>query len=566
MKLRILLGGTLVCALALVASQCTSRSVSTTSASQIPHLQKKGTATQLIVDGKPYLARSGELSNNGATSVAYMKPLWDKIVESKLNTVLAGVSWAQIEPEQGKFDFSVVDGIVLDAHSHGLHLVLLWFATWKNGTSSYPPDWLKKDFEKYPRAQLKDGKSIEVLSAFGDASRDADARAFAALMRHIKEIDGQQHTVIMIQVENEVGMESDTRDRSPVANQAYAGPAPKELMDYIVQHKDTLNPEFRQVWQAAGGKTSGTWEEVFGKGKATDEIFTAWTYARYVGKVAAAGKAEYALPMYMNAYTYGFPKANDPAPSSGSPMPEVFDVWRAGAPGIDIFSPDNSRTYIVMSGKYTQSGNPLFIPEESPGAEGAARALYAFGHHDAIGYSRMSGGVDRLTTPDNDLGGAYDLIAQLTPLIVEHQGNGTMSAVMLGPDDPPQKVQVGNYTLEAKFFGSGRVGPGGQQSETPPRAGAIFIATGPDEYFVAGNGVTVTFTPNTPGPPQAGLATVEEGTFVDGHWVPGRRLAGDDTIEGDCVQLRWPLGTKVPLWAQRWSGEGIQRVTLYRYK
>ena len=566
MKLRILLGGALVCALALVASQCTSRSVSTTSASQIPHLQKKGTATQLIVDGKPYLARSGELSNNGATSVAYMKPLWDKIVESKLNTVLAGVSWAQIEPQEGKFDFSVVDGIVPDARSHGLHLVLLWFATWKNGTSSYPPDWLKKDYEKYPRAQLKDGKSIEVLSAFGDASRDADARAFAALMRHIKEIDGQQHTVIMIQVENEVGMESDSRDRSPVANRAYAGPVPKELMDYIEQHKDTLNPEFRQVWQAAGGKSSGTWEEVFGKGKATDEIFTAWTYARYVGKVAAAGKAEYPLPMYMNAYTYGFPKANDPAPSSGSPMPEVFDVWRAGAPGIDIFSPDNSRTYIVMSGKYTQSGNPLFIPEESPGAEGAARALYAFGHHDAIGYSRMSGGVDRLTTPDNDLAGAYDLIAQLTPLIVEHQGNGTMSAVMLGPDDPPQKVQVGNYTLEAKFFGSGRVGPGGQQSETPPRAAAIFIAAGPDEYFVAGNGLAVTFTPNTPGPPLAGLATVEEGAFVDRRWVPGRRLAGDDTIEGDCIQLRWPLGTKVPLWAQRWAGEGIQRVTLYRYK
>jgi len=459
-----------------------------------------------------------------------------------------------------------VDGIVPDARSHGLHLVLLWFATWKNGTSSYPPDWLKKDFEKYPRAQLKDGKSIEVLSAFGDASRDADARAFAALMRHIKEIDGQQHTVIMIQVENEVGMESDTRDRSPVANRAYAGPVPKELMDYIEQHKDTLNPEFRQVWQAAGGKSSGTWEEVFGKGKATDEIFTSWTYARYVGKVAAAGKAEYPLPLYMNAYTYGFPKANDPAPSSGSPMPEVFDVWRAGAPGIDIFSPDNSRTYIVMSGKYTQSGNPLFIPEESPGPEGAARALYAFGHHDAIGYSRMSGGVDRLTTPDNDLAGAYDLIAQLTPLIVEHQGNGTMSAVMLGPDDPPQKVQVGNYTLEAKFFGTRRVGPGGQQSETPPRAAAIFIATGPDEYFVAGNGVAVTFTPNTPGPPLAGLATVEEGAFVDGRWVPGRRLAGDDTIEGECVQLRWPLGTKVPLWAQRWSGEGIQRVTLYRYK
>jgi hypothetical protein len=565
MKPRTLFCSTLTCALALVASQCKSGSVATTSASQIPHLQKHGTATQLIVDGKPYLALAGELSNNGATNVAYMKPLWSKIADAKLNTVLAGVSWAQIEPEEGKFDFSVVDGIIPDARSHGLHLVLLWFATWKNGTSSYPPDWLKKDFERYPRVQLADGKSIEVLSAFGDASRDADARAFAALMRHVKEID-QQHTVITIQVENEVGMESDSRDRSPVANQAFAGPVPKELMDYIQAHKDTLIPEFRQVWQAAGSKTSGTWEEVFGKGKATDEIFTSWYYARYVGRVAAAGKAEYPLPMYMNAYTYGFPKANEPAPSSGSPMPEVFDVWRAGAPGIDIFSPDNSHHFVEMSGKYTQSGNPLFIPEESPGAEGAARALYAFGYHDAICYSRMSGGVDRIMTPDTDLIGAYDLLAQLTPLIVEHQGDGTMSAVILGPDDPPQKVKVGNYTLEAKFFGAARVGPSGERPETPPRAGAIFIATGPDEFFVAGNGVAVTFSPNTPGPPLAGLATVEEGAFVNGHWVPGRRLAGDDTIEGDCVQLRWPLGTKVPLWAQRWSGEGIQRVTLYRYQ
>ena len=367
MKLRILLFATLVCPLALVAGQGQTKSVPTTAASPIPHLRKQGTATQLIVDGKPFLALAGELRNNSATSIEYMKPIWPKIVESKLNTVLTGVSWAQIEPQDGKFDFSVLDGILRDARSHNLRLVLLWFASYKNGSSSYPPDWLKRDFEKYPRAQLKDGKSIEVLSAFGDASRDADARAFAALMRHIKEIDGQQHTVIMIQVENEVGMESDTRDRSPVANQAYAGPVPKDLMDYIVQHKDTLNPEFRQLWQAAGGKTSGTWEEVFGKGKATDEIFTAWTYARYVGKVAAAGKAEYPLPMYMNAYTYGFPKANDPAPSSGSPMPEVFDVWRAGAPGIDIFSPDNSRTYIVRAGSTRNRGTRCLYPRSRLG-------------------------------------------------------------------------------------------------------------------------------------------------------------------------------------------------------
>ena len=462
-----------------------------------------------------------------------MKPIWSKLVEAKLNTVLAGVSWAQIEPQEGKFDFSVLDGIIRDARSHNLRLVLLWFATWKNGSSSYPPDWLKKDFERFPRGQIAGGKSIELLSPFSDANRDADARAFAALMRHVKEVDGRQHTVITIQVENEVGMPSDSRDRSPVANQAYAGPVPKELMDYLQEHKDTLIPEFRQVWETAGFKTSGTWEEVFGKGDATDEIFMGWNFARYVGRVAEAGKAEYPLPMYMNAWTYGI---SNPSKRAAAPMPELIDVWRAGAPRIDMFSPDNATNFVVMCAKYTQSGNPLFIPEESPGPEGAARALYAFGRHDAIGYSRMSGGVERSTTPDNDLIGSYDLITQLAPLIVEHQGNGTMSAVLLGPNDPPQKVQVGNYTLEAAYLVPKGSGPGPSRfhpTEPPPRAGAIFIATGPDEYFAAGNGVTVTFSPNTPGPPLAGLATVEEGTFVNGRGFPG---------------VGWPATTPCATW------------------
>jgi hypothetical protein len=566
MKIPILFYSTLLCSCAFAASQGTNSSGSTAADSGIPHLRKQGTATQLIVDGKPFLALAGELSNNGATSREYMQPIWAKLVEARLNTVLAGVSWAQIEPEEGKFDFSVLDGIIQDAGSHNLRLVLLWFASYKNGSSSYPPDWLKKDFERFPRGQVAGGRSIELLSPFSDANRDADARAFAALMRHVKQVDGRRHTVIAIQVENEVGMPRDSRDRSPVANQAYAGPAPKELMDYLQQHKDTLIPEFRRLWEAAGFKTSGTWEEVFGKGIATDEIFIGWNFARYVGRVAEAGKAEYPIPMYMNAWTYGFTKPNQPVRASGAPMPELFDVWRAGAPKIDMFGPDNSTDFVTMCAEYTQSGNPLFIPEESPGAEGAVRALYAFGRHDAICYSRMSGGVDRLTTPDNDLSGSYEMLTQLTPLIVEQQGKGTMSAVLLNPNDPPQKVQVRNYTLEVSYSGPRRAAPGAASSVPPRRAGAIFISTGPDEYFAAGYGVSVTFSPNTPGPPLAGLATVEEGTFVNGRWTPWRKLAGDDTIEGDCLQLRWPLGSGVPLWQQRTSKEIIQRVTLYRYR
>ena len=580
MKARSLVGCILVCCLAVAATQCSTKPASPGfTSSEIPHLQKHGTATQLIVDGKPFLALAGELNNDSATSLEYMKRIWPRLVQAKINLVLAGVSWNQIERQEGKFDFSVLDGVIRGARANNLRLALLWFASWKNGLSSYPPDWVKRDFERFPRARTQSGKTLELLTPLSDANRDADARAFAALMRHVKEVDGSEHTVVMIQVENEVGMAGDTRDRSPLANQAYEGPVPKDLMDYLQRHKDTLIPEFRQVWEAAGFKTSGTWEEVFGRSIATDDIFMAWNYARYVGRVVEAGKAEYPIPMFVNAAlirTFSIAGAarmrREPAApalsfNSGGPMDDLMDVWRAGAPRLDILAPDAYGNFAeVLRTVHPVRGNPLFIPEALNGAVGAARVLYAFGRHDAIGFSAM-GAVERSNAPDTDLIGSYDVLAQLTPLILEHQGNGTMSAVLLAPDDPPQKVRVGNYTLEAAFM-KPRVAPLTQPTPIPPNtfASAIFIAAGPDEYYVAGSGVILTFSPNTPGPPLAGLATVEEGSFVNGRWVPGRMLAGDSTEEGESIRLSWAPGSWVPVYRQRASPDAIQRVTLYRYR
>jgi hypothetical protein len=357
----------------------------------------------------------------------------------------------------------------------------------------------------------------------------------------------------MIQVENEMNVIGDHRDRSPVANKAFTGPVPKELMDYLQAHKDTLIPEFRQVWEAAGFKTSGTWEEVFGKGLATDEAFMAWNYARYVGRVAEAGKAEYPIPMYVNAAVMGFARVGPPANAhGGGPLCQLMDVWRAGGPQIDILSPDiygNDDFFVSTTAAYARSGNPLFIPESNGGREGATRALYAFGRHNAIGFSPF--GIDGSRAPDTDLISGYDLIAQLAPLILANQGKGTVSAVLLGQNNPSQKIQVGNYTLEAASLRP-RAMPGAPPPPaTVPSTAAIFIAVGPDEYFVAGSGMTVSFSPNTPGPSQAGLGTVEEGSFVNGFWVPGRQLAGDETGQGDYVSLR---------------NLGIQHVTLYRYE
>ncbi len=571
-------------------------------AQDAPHLRKQGTATQLIVDGKPFLALTGELRNNSATSLEYMQPIWSKLVAGNLNTVLAAVSWAQVEPEEGNFEFGLVDGLIQEARSHNLKLVFLWFGSWKNGLSSYVPYWVKKDYQRYPRIRMKGGKTIELLSTFGDASRDADARAFRALMRHIKEVDSLQHTVLMMQVENEVGVLRDSRDRSEAANLAFAGQVPAELMAYLQRHKDTLAPELRQVWEANGSKTSGTWEQVFGPGKPesidmpirttsppmskeeyetawrklhwpVDEIFMAWHYARYINKVVEEGKAEYNIPMYVNAWLQQPNTAWPGTYPSGGPLPQVHDVWRAGAPAIDILAPDLYLPYFdEVTERFIRNGNPLFIPETGVSA---ANVLMAVGKYGAIGFSPFA--IERSVGPDTELAAAYRLIEDMEPVIVANQGKDSITAVRMHQGDAPKSVRLGNYTLNLSYVGRGRVpiapeppatrqagagtppppqpapfarrGPG--NASEPMQAAGIFVSTGPDEYYMCGGGFRIAFTPETPGPAIAGLGIVQEGKFVDGKWTVVRQLGGDDIGQGEILALR---------------PDTIMRVLLYRYE
>jgi len=317
----------------------------------IPHLEQRGNTTQLIVDGKPFLILGGELYNNSATSLDYMQPIWPRLTAMHLNTVLAAVSWAMLERSEGQFDYTLLDGLIRDARAHHLRLVLLWFGSWKNSWSSYIPDWVKRDFARFPRAQLGNGSGTERLTAFSEANRDADARAFAAFMRRIREVDGDAHTVIMVQVENEVGMIPDARDHSPAANAAYGQPVPGELMDYLREHKDALVPELRAKWQAAGFGTSGNWEAVFGPGLETEDLFMAWHYARYIGKVTEAGKAQYNLPMFANAALIR-PSYAPGQYNSGGPLAHSMDIWKAAAPQLDFLAPDIYFEFKKWCGEY----------------------------------------------------------------------------------------------------------------------------------------------------------------------------------------------------------------------
>ena len=532
----------------------------------IPHLRKQGSATQLFVKGRPYLVIGGELRNSSASSLGFMEPIWERLTALELNTVLATVSWELVEPEEGTFDFALVDGLIHQARDHGLHLVLLWFGSWKNGMSSYAPAWVKRDYRRFPRVQVGAGQKVEILSTIGPETCSADAKAFAALMRHLKEIDGREHTVIMIQVQNEVGVLGDSRDRSAGANQAFAGPVPSELMAYMQQHSSELGPDLYQRWRANGFKTKGSWEEVFGCGLETDELFMAWHYARYIETIAAAGKAEYPLPMFVNAWLSSLGSAPGGWASggrkpgewpSGGPLPHSLDVWQAGAPHIDFLSPDiYAPNFKAWCQAYTRRGNPLFIPEMRRGEDGARQVFYALGEHDAMGVSPFA--IDSIElSEDNPLLRSYVVLRQLAPQILEHQGDQTMIGFLLDEEQPSITRELGGYELEiALDQGFGQMAEHG---------GGLIIAVGPDEFLGAGFGFRVRFKGLPPGPELAGIAAADEGRYQNGHWVPRRRMNGDETAQGNW----WRLIDYQARDGRPFSNvlaTGIGRCTVYRYE
>ncbi|HXS55935.1 MAG TPA: beta-galactosidase, partial [Hanamia sp.] len=265
-----------------------------------PHLQKKGSTHELIVEGKPFLILGGELANSTASSLDYLRPSWKKFKDMNLNTILVPVYWELMEPVEGKFDFTLVDSILNISHNNNLKVILLWFGSWKNSMSCYAPSWVKTNQARFPRAQDQTGKGLEILSTFSQNNLDADVKAFTALLKHIKAIDKSQ-TVIMVQVENEIGMLTEAREYTAEANKAFNNKVPKELIDYLNANKELLVPELKEHWSKTNFETKGNWENVFGKSLATDELFQAWYYAKFTNAVAASGKKEYRLPMYVNA-------------------------------------------------------------------------------------------------------------------------------------------------------------------------------------------------------------------------------------------------------------------------
>lgn len=549
-----------------------------------PAFRKHGDATQLTVNGKPMLLLAGELGNSASSSEAYLKDVWPGLKALNYNTILTAVTWEMIEPQESSFDFSSVDHLIGSAREYDMKLVLLWFASWKNAASTYIPTWVKTDFRRFPRAEEGSGRPLEILSTFSDNNMKADAKAFAALMRHIKQVDASQQTVIMVQVENEPGILTTPRDFCPEAEAAFNGPIPKELGDYLRKNRNNLTPTLEKVWKENGSKTSGTWEEVFGKSRIggwehtgerdwhdmyyyTEELFMGYYYARYMGYIAAEGKKEYDIPMFCNAWLKGPDYPWTGMHPGGGPLPSVMDMYRCAAPAIDMLSPDiyiPNFTEIVEW--YDQLGNPIFIPETRGGDLGVSRLLWALGEHNLIGFSpfgidRAARGADKRPVTD-PLALAYAHLDGMQDFILEHQGTGSMRGFFVDAENPACTLEMGEYIVNIDLVAprtyatmGGPVPTDVSEVEDTANGGGFIILSPDGEYTVTAQNVNVRFTPKDPGKlPYIGIATLEEGEYIDGKWVKGRTLNGDE------IHASIFTGTGLKM-----NSLGTQKVTLYRY-
>lgn len=531
---------------------------------EMPQLKTNNGVTQLFVDGKPYLAIGGELGNSTAADADYLDAVLARCHDMHLNTVMLPVYWDRIETEEGKYNFDLLHAAIEQARKHDLHLVLLWFGTWKNSMSCYAPGWMKRDTQRFPRVKSSSRESLEIISPSCEAAADADAKVFAELMRFVKRVDASRQTVIMVQVENEMAMLGEPRDHSEKSEAAYAAAVPQPVLDALAAIK--LGPELTTAWKNAGGKLHGSWAEVFGGDNAGQEAFTAWQLATYTEKVAAAGKKEYGLPMYVNAALIR--PGRKPI---GGPLPHLLELWRVAAPSIDMLSPDiYFPSFAEWAERYVRSGNPLFIPEMAPSTRMAGNALYAVAQLKAIGYGPFA--IEDLASPKRELISQLNqTLAGMSSIILDAQAHNQIVGISLPTTfdwqfyTKPQTAALGDYaftaqidlptgtaattqTTELPTLGSGRWdAPAG----TPDGAVMIIHLDG-DDYVLVGRGVTITFAP-ADGKGHIGLDQVQEGSYHDGHWIGGRWLNGDQTHQGRHVRFE----------ASSW---GVQRVRLYRYE
>lgn len=501
----------------------------------IPHIQMDNRIPTLYVKDAPFFAYAGELHNSSSSNLAYMQEqVWPNLKELNLNTVIAALAWETIEPVEGIYQFGLLDGLIEQARSQDMHLVLLWFGLWKNAESMYIPEWMKQDSGTYFRAEKVNGEKIDTVSPLCEAAVEKDANAFAAVMAHIREVDEEESTVIFMQVENEIGLLGTPRDYSAAADRAFSGQIPDAVADEY--------------------GAAGSWKEAFGEN--AEEYFMAFHFAKAVEKITQAGQKEYPLPCYANAWLRQYPWYPGSYPSGG-PVTGVHRIWKRAAPSLFTFAPDIYVPYAAQTiDAYSYEGNPLVIPEIRKDSVTASYCLYAFGKHNAICYSPfgiedLALDPDTIEKPPMDvmlalnidpaamdttgskayLSSVYGLLAQVEPLLLRYRGTPHMQSYVRTADtDFGELFSFGSYNLQIAYA---------PKAPAKPLAAGIVFELSDNEFLLLGMMSTFTFLPKPGENVKAEILRMEEGTLLQGEWQPGRILNGDEKMSihlGDMVQ------------------------------
>ena len=502
--------------------------------------------------GTPRLLLGGQVHNSSSSSPEAIAASFAHARATHANLVIAPVSWAQFEPVEGTFDVSLLDAMLGEAHELGLTLVLLWFGSWKNATSTYAPRWVRADRARFPRAVVDpagrrpmsyDGATpVPVLTAFSPELLAVEKTAFEHLAQHVARAD-RSGLVAMIQVENEAGILGDSRDRSPEAEAVWNEEVPRALLAHLESAPaDSLA---RRLWEAQGAPRSGTWADVLGTGSDVDEVFMAWGVGSFVGALAAHGREFLDVPMFANAWLGPQPGMEEPGQyPSGGPASRVLDVWRAAAPELALLAPD---IYGVDADSvmrtYAADGRPFFVPECRPSAAELVRAV---GTYDAIGWSVF--GVDD-SNPYGQLASTLGFLTGLEAEILEARAAGLLAAVVLDPGTGAAEVVVGGVHITARAalplfrhiaLDAGVVMPEGElpvpdetvtgtlipvQGERRPFA--LVIGRSEDTVVVIGQGLILDFATED----GCEVDEVEELVLHDGVVTTGRVVNGDERLQ-----------------------------------
>lgn len=543
-----------------------------------PCIAEKGNQKVLLVDGKPFIMLAGEVHNSDSSSPAYMEQIWKIAEELGMNSLLLPVTWEMVEPVEGEFHFEVLDQLIDQAREYGMKIGLLWFGSFKNAECMYAPEWVKRDLERFHRGQIVKGKNkagrrvsptlpvtipYTTISYLSENAMQADARAFGKMMQHVREYDEAYGTVITVQVENETGLLGNAREVSDEADAAFAGEVPQEFASYMRSHTEYMEEDVRAAVEA--GAEEGSWRDVFGT--AAEEIFSAYHVASFVEYVAKAGKDAYDLPMAVNCW---LDKAADTPGDypSGGPVARVHEVWDYCAPSIDVYCPDIYVPYFnKVCDRFVKSGtNPLYIPEAATHSYAAPRMVYTVGHYHAMCYSPFGFddigkpfsaaqgylfGMDvtdpALKTPQNfeEYAALGKILREAMPLLAERYGTTDLQAVCaereaekkksLGlPEDmnPMERMLAEAAAATKMIFGDLGVSAGFGGMMRPRNDGALLVCrTKENEVYMIGEQCDIQLFSTDSEKTNLDILRLEEGTFENGVFVPGRRFNGDETAQ-----------------------------------